>query len=100
MRKCGSSTRKGLLRNGRRQAVARSSAGHAQASTVTAETGRWLPRSIVASVCTLVSMAFVFMLHDRTQWDGGLTKGRHNLNHSLRAAVLVTAFLVDGQHRF
>jgi hypothetical protein len=51
--------------------VARSSAGHAQASTVTGEMGRCVSRSIVTSVSISISVAFVFMLPDRMQWVDG-----------------------------
>ncbi len=52
LRNQGSSIRKGLFKNGRRQTVARSNAGQAQASTATAETDWRASRSIVTSVLT------------------------------------------------
>ena len=61
---------KGLFRNGRRHTVARSNAGHAQASTATNESRPTAPRSIVVFELMFVPEAVIFIFGNRGQSSG------------------------------
>ena len=71
VRKCGSSMRKGLFRNGSRHTVARSSAGQAQASTAMTETARVRRDPSMPSFSCLSPLSFVILFCDRKQWRVG-----------------------------